>query len=862
MRVMRTVLLATTLIVSPTLAAAEPVSAFIAGFTGAATAGFTGFAATAASIGAFFGTNVIGSLLLNIGLAYLLRPEVEAPEIERAQVNTRMPDAPRYQIGGPVKVGGAGGTFAEYDEDGNFWYFVVHGDAEMLGIPQYYLEGIPVELAGFDQTLTDPVQARATVNVDLADAPATIGSFTMEDGDRVLLTEQADASENGIYEWNAGSPNTLTRAADLAAATTVNKGFAVQVASFRLSGHVALPNTIGQTWAVAADGVTVGTDDMPWQQSEATEFSTGDVLTDAFCFNQDKEIYSGSGEKRIATRLYTVTPSSSQAYGDLPAEFTAAFPNLPDNFLLAGVCYTIVRIRDVSTNAKPIVWRWRRGPIGIGEPEVSVYANFSRVPDTREPGVDETDPSTWVAGDGNPAVLWAWWRLNGFGRNRDASEINWSKVEEAADICDLTVTDRNGDSVPLYRCGVAIPDTMTRNKGEQEILKCMDAFVAYDDEGRAYPVPGYYQAPALEFTSERDIFTAATQLVDDGEQPMDGVVVNYMSPEHDYTKQPCAPWKNPDFYDAGREPNYLYVDILGCQNHNQAVRLAKAIGGREQATKKAALGTTIKGILAKRERSIQLSYDTVFDGVYEIATPVKQQGDGAACAFAVVPLASDRWSLNEGEEGPPPAPTPTLDIDDSLTAPQNVALTSEPIMTDNGAGVRIAATFDEPARDGDEYRFRFAPEGTFAYEYFTVDMDRLYAYSPLVDDGATYDVSWKTVNGDKGTTWSDITQITVTANDTAPGDIVSASATGGTGEADLSWTAASDSNQYAVEIRRGTTTTLASATLISTVTTPSGATRSTTDTGLTAGTYYYWFTPINGSGVAGNDDGPYSATVT
>ncbi|AWI85175.1 hypothetical protein CEW88_15615 [Alloyangia pacifica] len=751
MRVMRTVLLCTTLVVSPTLVQADPVSAFVAGFTASGAAGVSatvagtigGLTGAAFAIGSFFGQTLLGSLLLNVGLAYLMRPEVEAPEIERAQVNVRLPDAPRYQLGGPVKIGGAGGIFAEYDGEGSFWYIVVHGDAEMLGEPQYFLDGIPIEIS---------------------------------DG---------------------------------------------------------------------SDG-----------------FPVGSVTTDIFCFNGDKEVYTGGSDKRESTYVFPVTPTAGQVSGALPSQFTSAFPDLPEDFFLAGVCYTIVKVRDVSTEAKPVVWRWRQGPIGIGEPGVTVYANFSRVPDVRVEGVDPADPSTWVAGDGNPAILWAWWRLNQFGRARSAGDINWTKVAEAADICDLTVTDRSGDPVTLYRCGVAIPDSMTRQEGEAEILKSMDAFVAYDDEGRAYPVPGWYEAPTLTFTAERDLFTVATQSVDDGEQPMDGVVVRYISPDHDYTKQPCAPWKNPDFYDESREPNYLFVDILGCQNHNQAVRLAKAIGGREQALRKAALGATIKGILATRERAIQLEYDAVFTGVHEIATPVTQQADGMACAFAVVPLAEDRWTLGEGEEGAPPVPTPTLNIDNSLTPPQNVVLTSESVATDNGASVRIAATFDAPARGGDVFRFRYAPAGTIEYEYFSVDMDRLYGNSALVSDGATFDVQWKTVNGDRGTDWSDVEQITVTANATPPDDLSSASATGDVGEAVLAWTTANDPNQHAVQVRRGTTATFAAATLISTVITPANTEGGATDAGLSADTYYYWFTPINGSGVPGNDDGPFAATVT
>ena len=345
---------------------------------------------------------------------------------------------------------------------------------------------------------------------------------------------------------------------------------------------------------------------------------------------------------------------------------------------------------------------------------------------------------------------------------------------------------------------------------------------------------------------------------------MDGVVVNYMSPDHSYTKQPCAPWKNPAFYDPAREPNFLFVDILACQNHNQASRLAKGIGGREQARNRAALGTTVKGILAKPERAIDLTYDAVFDGPHEIVGPVEEGAEGAACTMAVVPLASDRWTLNPGEEGAPPAPTPELEIDEGLPDAAGVVLTSQSIQTDSGQAVRMRAVFDVPARDDIFFRFRYAPTGTFAFEYFTVDMDELQAYSALVADGTTYDVQWKTVtsSGSKGTEWSDIETITVTANSTPPAALVSASATGGTGEAVMAWTTANDPNQRAVEIRRGTTTTRGDATLISTIITPANTAGGATDSGLTAGTYYYWMTPINGSNVSGPDAGPYAATAS
>ena len=120
MRVMRFILLTTSAIITPTLAAADPVSAFIAGFTGSGIAGVAGAAAGAIggltavgyAVGAFLGQTILGSLLLNVGVAYLLRPDQpEPPRIEQAQINTRIAQAERYQLGGRVKIGGAAGAF-------------------------------------------------------------------------------------------------------------------------------------------------------------------------------------------------------------------------------------------------------------------------------------------------------------------------------------------------------------------------------------------------------------------------------------------------------------------------------------------------------------------------------------------------------------------------------------------------------------------------------------------------------------------------------------------------------------------------------------------------------------------------------
>lgn len=835
-----------TALLMPVAAHADPVTAFfvgIAGVGGTTAAVAAALAPTAFAIGAFF-TSTLGTIILNVGLSALLTSKARAPSIADARVNTRLSDAPRWQLGGTVATGGEVGIFAEYDDDGNFWFAVCHGDAELIGNAKYILDGIEVEISRVGEVTELPAVTKV-FSTNIALSGETGG--TLES--RVLVRGQTNPVENGIY---ITSDDDWTRASDMADGASVGVIEVVGPPEFLTP----------RSWRSIAPCV-VGTDPNSW--IVASDIEDGDVITEEFCLNKDNNQYGGDGSepRKPNFRIFTVTPSVGSIYGALPAQFTAAFPDLPSDFYLAGVCYSIIRCRSVALQDYSKAMRWR-GALGLGEPAVSIVGNFNRMYDPRNVAHDINDPDTWTASDGNPAIIWAWWRTNAIGRARPMSEIAWDLVAAQADICDQTVLDRTGTAIPRYRCGVAFPDNKPRHECEADILLTCDGFVAYDDEGRAWPRVGIYEAPTLSFTAARDILSAQTQIIDDGETAVDGVIVNYIEPTLGYTKQPAAPWKNPIYYDGTSEPNYLSVDVLGCYNHNQAVRIGKAIGLRSASVKRAALQTTIKGVLAKGVRTIDLDYDANFSGDFEIVTPVQEGAGGVDASFAVVPMQTDRYDLAEGEEGAPPSLSPSLNIDNDVGAATGVLVVAESVLTSGGgAGVRLRATFDAPARVDRFYRFRYAVTGSEVYEYFTVNMDDLFAYSAVVDDGQDYDVQWQTATaGGRATDWSAILTVTATANPTPPAALVSASATGGIGEVVTDFTTANDTNQFAVQIYAGTTTVLGDALLVATVIAGANVTQDVTYSGLTAGTYYLWAIPLNGSGIAGTTTGPMSATVS
>lgn len=76
----------------------------------------------------------------------------------------------------------------------------------------------------------ESVRAASNVsqNVDISDAPASIGGVTLANGDRVLLWQQTAGEENGIYVFN-GAASAMTRAEDADTALEMNAGMSVAV---------------------------------------------------------------------------------------------------------------------------------------------------------------------------------------------------------------------------------------------------------------------------------------------------------------------------------------------------------------------------------------------------------------------------------------------------------------------------------------------------------------------------------------------------------------------------------------------------------------------------------------------------------
>lgn len=384
----------------------------------------------------------------------------------------------------------------------------------------------------------------------------------------------------------------------------------------------------------------------------------------------------GRGYVRIWTTTYSETDPTPPRIAALDAELGGKWTS---DHRLVGTTFSVVCLDAVDIEHRHKIYRWR-GPFGMGEPALSVIGDWANMYDPRDESQVLGNRATYKPSR-NAALIWAWFRTHPFGRNKLESSINWARVAEQADICDQTVEGIEGTQ-KRYEAGIAIIDSKRRADAEKEILLACDGQIVFDEDGKSWMRVGHWEEPTLRFSRNRDIMAMSSMEAQDGESETQGVIVRYIEPAANYTAQPSAAWINPLYFDPLTTPKFLTVDIQACQNHNQAMRLAKGLGLRLQPRHKIAPTVNLRGLRARHERIVTINYDNTFAGDYEIATPVELDAAGMFTGFGAVPITPSRWTLLDGEEQPKPV------VDGSGSAVTYPAITGETVSVVDGA-IRI-----------------------------------------------------------------------------------------------------------------------------------------------------------------------------
>lgn len=679
----------------------------------------------------------------------------------------------------------------------------------------------------------------AKLGITSAFLGSVIGSVVLAAG---LYGIQALLGSNGRgTEMEAGKVNVrLPEPPRWLAAGRVRMGGGVLFAEFDDSGNF---------WYIIVHADSILTDDLQYYLDDIpiTMDGSGYVLTKEFRLqsNKEKDPATSDGQGDPFIQIVTTTHTESNPTPPPIAALTAACPQWTSDHKLVGTTFSVIKMFALPIEHRYKIYKWR-GAIGIGEPAVSIAGEWANVYDPRDGTQTLGDRTTYKPTD-NSALIWAWFRTHPYGRRKPESSINWERIAEQATICDQIVTGLDG-TTPRYRCGIAIPENKQRVIAEQEILITMDAQLVTDDDGRTWCRAGAWETPSLALYRNRDIVAMESVEARNGESDTQGVIVRYTDPAARYTVQPSAAWLNPLYYNADETPNFLTVDALAIYDHNQAMRVAKAIGMRSQPLHKIAPTVGLRGLRGRQERITNLNYDNTFSGDYEIVTPVEVDSTGLLCGMGMVPIDENRWNLLPGEESPKPVTS------DGSTSASYPAIVGESVAYANGV---ITLTLPALPRPDAIYRAQYiltsAITGAANDPWLEMTVNGLSAVSGPVVEGSGYTVRYRYVTGSGGGPAWDSSTISPSITILPPTDLT---ATSGAGQVTVGYRNPLDARFSYARIYRNTTNNFGTATSIAG--NRPGAllgVESYVDT-IAPGTYYYWVRAFDASGNASAVVGP------
>lgn len=675
---------------------------------------------------------------------------------------------------------------------------------------------------------------------------AAIGAVIVAAG--TTLVQMALGGRRQAPDMDAGKVNVrITEPPRWICAGRVRQGGGVLFAEFA-------PN--GDLWylVVHSDSILTGPPSYFLDDTPVTLDGSGFVQQADFRLlnNKDKDPAEQDGQGEGYVQIWTTTYSESNPTPPRIAALDSAFPSQwTADHRLVGTTFSVVRVCSIEIEHRFKIFRWR-GPLSMGEPAVSIVGDWSNMYDPRDPTQTLGNRATYKPSR-NAALVWAWFRTHPYGRNKPESSINWERIAEQADICDQSVVGLQGTQ-PRYQCGASIVDSKRRVDAEIEIMLTMDGQIVFDEDGKTWCRAGYWETPTLSFSRNRDIMAMSTVEAQDGESETHGVIVRYMDPDANYTVQPSAAWINPIYYDPLTSPNFLVVDILGCHNHNQAMRLAKGIGMRSQPLHKIGPTVNLRGLRARQERIVNINYDNTFSGDYEIAVPVELDAAGVFTGFGAVPIDQNRWTLLPGEESPKPV------VDGSIASETYPAIVGETIsIVDSAIQIDFPSQPRPDASYVAEYILTSEITGSENDPWIPMSINVTTAVSGPIAEGISYTVRYRYITGaGRGPAWeyqvvsANITVMPVTNLTLAPGS----------GEAVLTWRNPNDLNFQYTSGYRSTVNDFGTATeIFSNYSGGLGQVQSVTDT-VGAGDYYWWIVAHAADGTPSSPTGPVSGTVT
>lgn len=512
----------------------------------------------------------------------------------------------------------------------------------------------------------------------------------------------------------------------------------------------------------------------------------------------------------------------------------------------------------------------------LGDPIPSAVINCRKVFDPRDVTQDWDDRSTWKAtGNDNPVLAQVYFMSEALvygGAGLDFEECFLPVVDEiaaAADVCDELVSLKGGGTQKRYRSSGTWKYLTPPVETMAAISAAGDTFMAERGDGAFSVRAGKWLTGDFDIIiDDRHIIDLRVDRYREDENEVTGVIVQYNSPEHEYTTVDAPVWPR-DAYQGGDDRRVRTTQVIWCIDGRQAQRLSKRIALYEMAPIRVSLVTTLWAIqlLDRRGFTLQTSDDPDLADVQCKIDRVTLQFETATVAIeatVIDPDAVDAWDA-EAEEGPL-QPLVNVPLGNEPAAPTDVHAVAELV----GGNTRVVLYFERTKDDAD-YSVRYRqtdiggePGGWEPEIWFNSDtaFDAGGMVYLTINNFAQDEFEFEVRGHRQGASPWSIAVILDTAA-SSPGRPVSFVAALSGADVDMTWTAPNSSNFASAVVYRalhGTDFALATDISGDIAGTPS-APMTYTDTAPASGEYDYYVVSKTAGGVTSSPAGPATVTV-
>lgn len=363
----------------------------------------------------------------------------------------------------------------------------------------------------------------------------------------------------------------------------------------------------------------------------------------------DGLVSTGKYANHAWIRRYLGTSTQTVDYILSQADATA----FSSNFRLRGWGYLAVQLK-FNTN------------IYTSVPQITAMLQGAKLYDPRLDSTNGgsgtqryTDPTTWTYST-NPALCTAWYLMSGIGGGYDAAtEIDWSLVSAAANICDVDVSIPGSTTQKRYTCNGLMLATERFEDNLQLLIDTMVGRITWRG-GKWRMYAGAWTTPTETIDRSDFIGPVSFETVQRrAEGRWNGARCYYVDPNRNYQRVECYPRTSASFYAVdGNERIWVDVEQPLCNNEYEAQRKAEFI------LRQSRNGIRVLGKLGPKWQRLDL-WDTVYldwaevgfnDKTFRVASYTLNV-DGSVDVVLSEETSADWTDLTAGEYSTPSVAT-------------------------------------------------------------------------------------------------------------------------------------------------------------------------------------------------------------